>query len=779
MRSLLRTFVGLGAAIALVGAAIRSGRAVWLALAATALFAALLALSRRLGARRAGYLCTASYFALIGAAMLSGRGAFDLALVLVPAGMLLGALLLDRDHRLPLIVLAVAGVAAIGLAGLDWQAPSRLLLARLGGIVLVTLLLLVAGVLTRKLLHHLESLGSAERRAASELERSRSELETRTEALHLVNSLANRLHRNLEVEAVARETVDALIRLSHPPLVAFYLLAEDGSHLRLAADHGFTPEERERGATLPLEGSLSGLAVRERRLVTSEDLGADARAAGAIRAPLGERGARAVLCIPLVFGDRALGTVNLIYLGPHRFSAADLEAFRAIGQAVALALANARHVEGLAHQAFHDALTGLPNRASLHRRIAGHHEEGGDGRIGLALIDLNGFREINEAVGHPVGDQILVEFGSRLARHAPEAEAFRLGADEFVLLAPGVAGAEEAERRAQAALATLAEPFAVDGMAIEIGASAGVALFPDHGRNGQELLRCADVAMHRAKREAGGVAAYRRELDQHTAEKLALRGELSRAIRSGALALHFQPQVALGSGGVVGFEALLRWPHPRLGLLLPAAFLPAAESSDVVHPLTYWTVEGALAQLARWHRTRPDLTMAINLSVRILMDRNCSQRLEEIMRRAGVDPGRVEFELTETAILTDPATVSAMLRRITSTGARLAIDDFGTGYSSLAYLQRFPVDTIKIDRSFVGDMAADGQSRAIVRSTLQLARSLGIGVVAEGVEDQPTADLLREMGCEVAQGFLFARPAPAEEVGPVLAVPRPFASPPS
>ena len=340
---------------------------------------------------------------------------------------------------------------------------------------------------------------------------------------------------------------------------------------------------------------------------------------------------------------------------------------------------------------------------------------------------------------------------------------FRLGGDEFAVLVPGLESHDAAEADARKLLAALRLPFEVAGMALEVGGSVGIAVYPEDGLDSHELLRSADVAMYRAKQSAGGVSLYARELDHHTPERLALLSELGVAIRDGRMALHFQPKVALRNGAVVGFEALVRWPHPGRGLLLPAEFLPMAEGSDLIHPLTYWVVESALGQLLRWHALSPDLTMAVNLSARNLLDRNCPQRLEQIIQRIGVDPSRVEVELTETAVMTDADSALSLLGRITSTGARLAIDDFGSGYSSLAYLKRFPVHGIKIDRSFISDLATGEQSRAIVRSTVELAHSLGLTVVAEGIEDGETADTLREMDCDLAQGYYFARPTPPEE----------------
>jgi diguanylate cyclase (GGDEF)-like protein len=490
---------------------------------------------------------------------------------------------------------------------------------------------------------------------------------------------------------------------------------------------------------------------------------------------LAAAGLDSALIIPLTFGNRVLGTVNLLFREPPAWTAVEMDTFRGIGQAVSLALTNARHVAGLEHQAFHDPLTGLPNRAAFHRELGVTlAAAGGAGKLGVVLIDLRRFREINDALGHHVGDRLLVALAGRLSRRIGNggSRIFRLGGDEFAVLAPGLADEGEGLERARQLLAVLALPCEVDGMSLEVEAAAGVALHPQHGVDSHELLRCADVALYRAKRTESAVSVYRPEHDEHTAERLALAGELGRAVREGGLELHFQPKVALADGRVIGFEALVRWRHPRLGLLLPGGFLPIAEASDLIHPLTYWVVEQALIQLDRWRRGHPaldDATMAVNLSVRNLLDGQCAARIEEILQRVGVEAGRLELELTETAVMSDPEAAVTMLGRITGTGARLAIDDFGTGYSSLAYLRRFPVHVLKIDRSFVADLDAGQRSHAIVRSTLFLARSLGLSAVAEGVEDRTTAERLRDLGCDVAQGDHFARPAHAAELEARLA----------
>ncbi|HYM60325.1 MAG TPA: GGDEF domain-containing protein [Thermoanaerobaculia bacterium] len=775
LRSLLRTFIALTGLIALIG--LIAGNYARAAIAATGaiVYVVILLALDRLGPRRAGYLCTFWYFALATGAMAAGRGFHDITIVLFPAGMLIAAILLDRRHVLPMIVIAVATAVGVGGArtfsfwdSLEASTPTGMELG------VLFLLLLVSGVLAYLIVGSLQESIAERARAERALEQGKEDLEARNESLQIVGELAHRLHRSPEIEAIAGQTIDVLVHHRQPPLVGFYLLDDAGMQLDLIACHGFTEEEIALGSRLPVAGSLSGVAVREQRLVVSDDLPHDERLRAPTIAALATRGITKALAVPLIFGGRVLGTMSLLYTHQRTLTQLDLDTFQAVGQTVALAIANARHVAGLEHQAYHDSLTGLPNRAGLHRRFL---KLRGEERIGFVLLDLNRFREINDALGHNVGDGILIQIASRLTRSGAErrAETFRLGGDEFGVLLLDIAGRDDAKAGAHEMLAALHEPFDMAGISLEVGASAGIAYYPEDGGDSHKLLRCADIAMYHAKHVAGGVAEYSQQFDEHTPARLAMTAELGKAIREGEIDIHYQPIVALDSGSVAGFEALVRWPHPRLGLLWPADFLPLAEATDMIHALTYWVVENALVQLREWRLKRPYLTMAINLSVRSLLDRNCSQRLEEIFRKVGVDPSCVEFELTETAVMTDPESALAILGRITDTGARLAIDDFGTGYSSLTYLRRFPVSVIKIDRTFVTDMAAGGPSLAIVRSTIQLARSLGLTVVAEGIEDRETADTLRGIGCDFAQGNYFAPPGPAAEVDPCLMDSRPFA----
>ena len=616
--------------------------------------------------------------------------------------------------------------------------------------------------------HGAEGPCPEERELLKELRFAKTVLDAQNESLSVVTDLVFRLQQRLDVEAIARETVEALQQYRHPPLVAFYLLERPEGPLRLVAGAGFTEKERELGATLPLEGSASGRAVREQRIVPMEEVVRNGRDVHPVVSELASRSVTSGLCIPLSHGGTPLGTINVIFPNGREIRPVEERTFHGIARAVSLAVSNSCHLAGIEHLAFHDALTGLPNRPALHRRLAPPPSGfAGDQAAGLVLLDLDRFREINDALGHNVGDDLLVQVAERLVarRDGQREDVFRLGGDEFAVLVPGARSLAELDAEARAILAALEEPVKVAGMGLEVGASAGFALLPEQARTSHELLRCADVALHRAKQTPGGAAAYARELDEHTPERLAMLSELGRAIRDGQLVLHFQPKVALQYGFVEGFEALVRWNHPRLGLLPSSRFVPFAEATDLVQPLTAWVVRSALEQLARWNRQMPRLTMAVNLSMRNVLDRSCPETLAGAMKEVGVDPGVVEFELTETAIMADPTAAQTSLGRITSLGARLAIDDFGTGYSSLSYLARLPVDVLKIDRSFLADLAPESRNLAVVRSTVQLAHALELGVVAEGIEDRETARALRDMRCDLGQGFYFARPEPAEEAG--------------
>jgi diguanylate cyclase (GGDEF)-like protein len=438
---------------------------------------------------------------------------------------------------------------------------------------------------------------------------------------------------------------------------------------------------------------------------------------------------------------------------------------------VALFRLVARASRRLRHQASHDALTDLPNRTELHEQgstlLTGARRHGT--LAALLLIDLDRFKEVNDTMGHEHGDRLLIEVAHRLSDALRRGDLLaRLGGDEFAVLAvlPHRGALGEVATRLHAALV---RPFDVGGVAVELGASIGIAVQPDHGHDVSTLLRRADVAMYQAKRTGTQIETYDAERDPYSSERLTLLGELRHAIDNDELVLHFQPKVALASGRVIGVEALVRWQHPERGLLGPGEFLGLAERTGLITDVTRWVLEAAVRQCAEWREEGTDLPIAINLAAANIVDITLPARVAETLRRWDVPGELLECEISEDTVMGDPRRATDVLERLRALGVRLSLDDFGTGHSSLSYLKRLPLDEVKIDRSFVSGMAVDASDAAIVRSTIDLARHLRLDVVAEGVETEEVLDVLTSLHCDVAQGFLLSRPLPAAELDGWLA----------
>ncbi len=424
----------------------------------------------------------------------------------------------------------------------------------------------------------------------------------------------------------------------------------------------------------------------------------------------------------------------------------------------------------LGHQALHDVLTGLPNRSCFYDRTEQAMRQGGrDGcSSAVMLFDLDRFKEINDTLGHKYGDRILCEVGPRINRVLRDADTVaRLGGDEFCVLLPRVEGLADALEVAERIIAVLEVPLEVDGMVLGIEASCGIALAPDDGDNADLLLQRADVAMYVAKGSNVSVVAYTDELNVNTPARLTLLGDLRSAIAEDQLVLHYQPKAKLADGQVTGVEALVRWQHPTLGLLPPDQFIPVSEHTGLIKPLTGWVLTHALAQCRQWLDQShvggfAELSMAINLSTRSLLDDDFPAEVTATLDRFGIPPHLLELEITESAIMTDPMRARRLLTELAEIGVRISIDDFGTGYSSLAYLKDLPVSQLKIDQSFVMHMHDDANDAIIVRSVVDLGHNLGLQTVAEGVEDAETWEQLAQLGCDSAQGYFLARPMPPE-----------------
>jgi diguanylate cyclase (GGDEF)-like protein/PAS domain S-box-containing protein len=426
-----------------------------------------------------------------------------------------------------------------------------------------------------------------------------------------------------------------------------------------------------------------------------------------------------------------------------------------------------RQAEINEHQALHDPLTGLPNRTLFSERI-GHailQAQRSKTKLAVALIDLDRFKEVNDSLGHSAGDHLLISVGERMSDALRASDTLaRLGGDEFGLLLPELMGGHDVLPVLERLQAGLEEPIHVQSLPIGIEASMGIAIYPDHGEDAQTLIQRADVAMYDAKRDGCTYSFYDDAAHDYDMTSLTLVAELRRAIAERELILHYQPKATLANGSVKSVEALLRWVHPERGIVFPDSFIPIAQETSLIGPLTLYVIEEALRQGRAWHEQGVELSIAVNLSTRNLLDRGFPGQVAELLRRWEVEPAGLELEVTESSMLANPTRAKAVLGELSDLGIRLSIDDFGTGYSSLAYLRQLPVDEIKIDRCFVIGMGDEAGDAVIVRSTVDLGRNLGLEVVAEGVETIETWERLRELGCNTAQGYFLGRPMPAEEM---------------
>ena len=421
--------------------------------------------------------------------------------------------------------------------------------------------------------------------------------------------------------------------------------------------------------------------------------------------------------------------------------------------------------ETLLHQALHDTLTGLPNRTLLLDRVGQAIRQAARARRGMALIVLgvDRFKEINDAFGYGVGDQILKEIAERLNRTLRGSDSVaRVSGDEFAVLLPDVAGELYANHVAKKISVALSRPLDLEQNALHVAATLGIAVYPQHGDSADELIRHADIAMNAAKRAGSACGLYDPTQDRGNVRRLSLANDLHDALEKDALSVHFQPKVDLRSNASTGVEALLRWEHPRQGRIPPDEIIPIAEQTGLIKPLTLWVLDASLQQMVEWRRQGIELKVAVNLSMWSLQDPKFTDEVAESLERWKVPASQLELEITESAMMSDPTRSMDILTQLSQMGVGLSVDDYGTGFSSLAYLKRLPVDTIKIDKSFVMNMDLDDSNAVIVRSTIELAHNLGLVVVAEGVESKIIADRLAELGCDTAQGYYYCRPADGE-----------------
>jgi diguanylate cyclase (GGDEF)-like protein/PAS domain S-box-containing protein len=424
-------------------------------------------------------------------------------------------------------------------------------------------------------------------------------------------------------------------------------------------------------------------------------------------------------------------------------------------------------VTSLRHQAMHDGLTGLPNRTMLFDALERAIQAASEDKMMLALMlmDLDRFKEVNDTFGHHFGDALLKQVAFRVQNQMRLGDVVaRLGGDEFAIVLPRTSDMTSTALTARRILNTLEQPFVVEGQVLEVGASIGIALFPEHGTDARTLLRRADVAMYTAKKKESGYSFHRDDHESRTPDQLALVVELRGAIERNELALYYQPKLHMRSGIMTRAEVLIRWNHPQRGHLAPNQFVPIAERTGLIRGMTDWVLDHVLSQCRTWQDAGVPIHVAVNISAKSLLDQSLPTKVQAALDKWHVDPRFLKIEITESSIMADPAHALAILSMLQSMGVRLSVDDFGTGYSSLTHLRELPIDEIKIDKSFVTNMINSDADAAIVRTVIDLAHNLGKQVCAEGIEDEETWKRLSEMGCDLAQGYWIARPMPAADL---------------
>ena len=547
---------------------------------------------------------------------------------------------------------------------------------------------------------------------------------------------------------------------------------ETSRNVRLSAD-----------ASCPEGQGITGTTFRARRPCISNDYLADFGNDGHFSNLIREGGTLSAAGLPLLKDGKAIGVLLFLSSELGAFSLELIELLQRLADNISFALDNfdradekAKADERIEYLASHDSLTDLPNRETFNQLLhftieaARRYER----RFAVMFIDLDRFKVINDSLGHEAGDLLLVEIAGRLRQTLRASDVVaRLGGDEFVVILESTTESSDIELIAQTLLSALSQPLQLRGHECHTTASIGIALFPDDGTDVQTLTKNADMAMYRAKEDGkNGFRFFTEAAETQSIERLTLETSLRRALEREEFSLHYQPKVDLASGQITGLEALLRWTHPELGLLSPVQFIPLAEETGLIVPIGRWVLKQACAQNMAWLRKGlQPVSMAVNLSPRQFADDGLLHHIDEALNSCGMSPTLLQLEVTESMVMQNVPRAVRVLDAIRSRGIRLAIDDFGTGYSSMSLMKQFPIDTIKIDRSFVSNLAEDGEDQAIAQAIISMGKALGLTIVAEGVETTEQESFLRDHACDETQGFLFSRPLPPEDVPDLLQQP--------
>jgi len=588
------------------------------------------------------------------------------------------------------------------------------------------------------------------------------------------------LHRKLESESTAHELLANARTIFRAERAELFLLASKAGDPYLLAVLGARDKFwiSRPDAVDPTASPWMGAASKGKAILLSRPIRNNHW-----RRYFAGRSIKDAMIVPLFYEDEVIGGLLVANRQGNRdtYGADDLRLFKTLANHASVSLENARLVERLrievaekGHLAMHDALTGLPNRA-LFREALGQAllEAARDKtKVAVMLMDLDRFKDVNDTLGHPNGDVLLKEIAGRLRGTLRQSDtAARLSGDEFAILLRNIPDFVASSRASRKILESLNEPFVLQGVTLDVRASLGIAVYPNHGEDADTLIQRADVAMYLAKGAYSGHEVYAAERDEYSRTRLALVGELRKAIEQRELDVHYQPKVHLCTGRVTGVEALARWTHPVKGAIPPDEFIPLAEEAGLIGGLTMCVLDRALAQCRRWQDAGLNLDVSVNLSVRNL-ESQLPNDIALLLDKHELPPSKLVLEMTESIIMAHRFRAREVVDELSAMGVVLAIDDFGTGYSSLAYLTRLPVREIKVDKSFVMDMAAQNNA-VIVRSTIDLGYNLGLRVVAEGVETEETWTTLRELGCEVAQGYYLGKPCSGKQLSTWLREQRP------
>jgi diguanylate cyclase (GGDEF)-like protein/PAS domain S-box-containing protein len=574
---------------------------------------------------------------------------------------------------------------------------------------------------------------------------------------------------------LAKEAVPLMTEIDGVEAACVWEAGREGRRLHLRAgleERGGGAERRASAA----RDSHAGAALESGLHVIVDDWSSEKRFS--MPPALRVLGVRSSLAVPIAGKERPFGVLDIHSTEPSRFTPQDVHFVQASANVLADALERHGADEALRHRVLHDALTGLPNRLSFvdSLRDALRRSLASGSPVGILFLDLDHFKLINDSIGHHAGDDLLQAVAPRLRAHLrPGDIVARFGGDEFGILVDRLTDEEEALAIADRVAGAFSEPYPMGGADHFVTASIGIAVARPTGRepvDAELLIRDADAAMYRAKeRGRGRCELFDAAMRARAVRRLETERELRHALDRDEFELHYQPVVALGSGEIVGLEALVRWNHPDRGLLDPGEFVPIAEDSGLIEPIGRWVQETASRQALGWHELRPDqrpLDVAVNLSARQVAHRDLADSVREILARTGLDPVNLRLEVTESVLVEESATAIATLEALSEIGVRLVLDDFGTGYSSLAYLNRFPFDALKIDRSFVDGLGIEQERTAIVEAVIGMARALSLDAIAEGVENEAQLSELQRLGCDYAQGHLFSRPLAPQKVTTLL-----------